>query len=609
MRNEETEEKLSTLNLPHQRGGFVLLCLILCWVATLGYPTNTTAKSELNPIEAENLLLGTDDWLITNPSNNFEVSGYAGRTSINKGDSLDLYISSTSSQVSLTAYRLGWYDGKGARQMSQPVTISATQQSVPSPNSNTGLLDLNWRKSYSLHTGPDWVTGSYLIKLKANGSGKQAYIPFTLRDDNRPADIAFQHSVTTWQAYNNFGGKSIYSHNSTNGNQANIVSFNRPYVDGFGSGELLKWEYQMIRWLEKEGYDVTYVTNIDTHQSANQLRIHKSFLSVGHDEYWSWEMRDHVELLKDNGVNLGFFTANAAYWQIRLESSSVANGNNRTMVAYRYDAASRDPILKDGSTQNDHLVTGLFRAPPTNRPEETLMGVMYGLFPVDDEDMIITNADHWIFANSGLKNNDVIPNVMGYEVDGIYGYGPDNLEILASTPLKHPTTPSRNLTSYMTIYETEQDAHVFATGTIQWSWGLDNFVRPYGGSRNFKSFAAEQVTRNVLNTFISGERPDEAPTETATSTQTLVPTSTTTATPTTTKTAVPTATATPTNTKTAVPTATSTPNPSQTTVATATATHTPSPTIDLLPNPTTPPDIQPDLTLLYLPIVAKTGPP
>ena len=82
MRIEETEEKLSTLNLSHQRGGFVLLCLILCWVATLGYPTNTTAKSELNPIEAENLLLGTDDWLITNPSNNFEVSGYAGRTSI-----------------------------------------------------------------------------------------------------------------------------------------------------------------------------------------------------------------------------------------------------------------------------------------------------------------------------------------------------------------------------------------------------------------------------------------------------------------------------------------------------------------------------------------------
>ncbi|MEM8862795.1 MAG: N,N-dimethylformamidase beta subunit family domain-containing protein, partial [Chloroflexota bacterium] len=516
-----------------------LLCILLV-VSTLGsevFAASNGRASQLqkqnnsNPILLENQLEGDDDWGITNPAANQEVMGYASKTSVNIGDSIDFHVSSKESSFSIKVYRLGWYDGKGARLVHGPVSVNGQTQSVSSPQSGTGLLDLDWDSSYTLNVPVTWVSGAYLVKLTNNNQNDQAYIPFIVRDDNRPADVVFQHSVTTWQAYNNFGGKSLYTHNSTNSDNAHVVSFNRPYASDFGSGELLRWEYQLIRFLEREGYNVTYVTNLDTHQSVEPLKQHKVFLSVGHDEYWSWEMRDHVEELRANGTDLGFFTANAAYWQVRFDNSPHNNVPDRIMTGYRYDATNGDPIYNDGDSSNDYLATGLFRNHPTNRPEESLIGVMYGLFPVDDEDMIITNSDHWVFENTGLNNGDVIPNILGYEVDGIYGFGPENLEILASTPLQHPTTPSRDLTSYMTVYETEYDSYVFATGTIQWSWGLDNFVKSFDAARNFESDEAKQVTRNVLDRFI-GQPVDTEPTPiptlestpTLTITETITPT-------------------------------------------------------------------------------------
>ena len=590
--------KLSTFRLTGLGGArpFYWLFLSTLIVVCINLPTSLSAKSHdltnaENPIVLENKLDGDPTWEITKASNNNEIAGYASATSINKGDAIDLFISSTSSEYTLKVYRMGWYGGDGARLLAGPITLNGETQAVSSPDPNTKLVDLDWEKSYELETDSDWVTGSYLVKLTNLDGNHQAYIPFTVRDDDRPADIAFQNSVTTWQAYNNFGGESLYDHRSSNGIQAFKVSFNRPYAvdQDFGAGQFLRWEYQMIRFLEREGYDVTYLTNIDTHTSLEQLKQHQSFLSVGHDEYWSWEMRNNVEELRANGIDLGFFTANAAYWQIRYENSPETGDPNRVMVGYRYKALAQDPIFKDGDSSNDYLSTGQFRHSPTNRPEESLIGVMYGLFPVINEDMIIPDTDHWTFNNTGLNNGDTIVGVLGYEVDGIYGYGPDNLEILGATPLKHPDNPSRDLTAYMTIYETGFDSYVFATGTIQWSWGLDNYSRLYAAEHNFRSFAAEQVTRNVLDKFINHPEPPVTETPTATLTPTFIPTATATNTPV----------------ATATSTATQTPLPTSTTVATVT--QTPSPTLTLEPTQEVTPILIIPKWYLYLPLMNSNG--
>ena len=212
------------------------------------------------------------------------------------------------------------------------------------------------------------------------------------------AIIEVQNSVSTWQAYNNWGGKSLYPHNST-GPQAKKVSFDRPYSIEDGAGDyLFRWEYNMVRFLEREGYDVTYVTSIDTHANPATLLRAKAFLSVGHDEYWTWEMRANVEAARDRGIDLAFFSANVCYWQARLEDG------NRTLVSYKESALSADPLANDGNPLNDARITTKWRNVPVLRPEESLVGVMYVESPVDG-DITIDNASHWVFAGAPVLLN------------------------------------------------------------------------------------------------------------------------------------------------------------------------------------------------------------
>lgn len=444
----------------------------------------------------ENLKPGTTDWLPDNPARNREIEGYASRTSVNRGGAINFYISCVEPVYTIEIFRLGWYGGTGARRVSGPVNGIGTRQTMPKAQSGTGLIECNWRTSYSLSipnsTDPtDWCSGIYLVKLTARNSKLESYIPFVVRDDKRPASLLFQQSVTTYQAYNNWGGKSLYYYNS-NGAPAYKVSFNRPYAEGYGTGDALGWELNMLRFLEREGYDVTYCTNIDTHEQPNLLRSHKAFLSVGHDEYWSWQMRQNVTAARDNAVNLGFFSANSCYWQIRLEPGGKTLSPNRTMVCYKDDFV-RDPVFNDA--QNRHLTSTLWRNDPVNLPEDALIGVMYEYNPVQ-ADIVIENADYWVFNGTGLSNGGRLPGLLGYEVDRIYGNAPGNLVSLASSPYQTDTgTHFSNMTLYYWM-----GAMVFATGSIQWAWGLDSYG---AGSEhpNYVHPAAQQITRNILHSF------------------------------------------------------------------------------------------------------------
>jgi len=305
-----------------------------------------------NPTQIENSNPGTA-WQLSNPALNREIEGYASLTSVNLGSSIAFSVSTSDSTFKLEVFRMGWYGGVGGRLLLTVNSLPGGLRTTPNPDPVTGLIECNWPVSYTLSVPATWVSGVYVVRLTGNQSTKQSYILLIVRDDSRTSDLLFGVSITTYQAYNFWpngaNGKSLYDW--APGQRAWKVSFNRPYVlgesysasspgvsTGVGAGEFLAnlqpgpvqgypiaaaaWEYNLLRWLEKNGYDVTYVTNIDYHQNAAVLSHHQAFLSVGHNEYWSMQMRQNLQNALGNGLNLAFFSSNNLYWQVRFENAS-----------------------------------------------------------------------------------------------------------------------------------------------------------------------------------------------------------------------------------------------------------------------------------------------
>ena len=214
-------------------------------------------------------------------------------------------------------------------------------------------------------------------------------------------------------------------------------------------------------------------------------------------------MREHVEGARDRGVHLAFLGADACFWQIRLEPNARSEAD-RTIVAYKEAAGDLDPLAIDRALQNNRRITGRWRDRPTSRPEERLIGVMYAADPVD-ADIIVSDAAHWVFAGTGLRNGDALRGLLGYEVDASYGGGPSTLERLGHSPFVERDRPAEKTrqTRYsdMTIYTAESGALVFATGSIQWSWGLDGYNAPRWHSLRV-SEPAQRITRNVLGRML-----------------------------------------------------------------------------------------------------------
>jgi len=474
-----------------------------------------------NLVVRENRRPGTRDWQLEHPAAAREIEGFASATSVARGGEIQLFVNTTAPHYTLEVFRMGWYRGLGARRLFGPVKLPGRVQPMPKLDTSSGLVDCAWVDPFVLTAATpgdsdDWPSGIYLARLTASG-GAQSYIVFAVRDDERAADLLMQQSVTTYQAYNAWGGKSLYKWGSTENQRAAKVSFNRPYAanaqnpdaaHGMGAGEFLTnsqphpdrygpsnagWEYNMVRWLECEGFDVSYCTNLDVHARPELLQRFKAFLSVGHDEYWSCQMRDHVEAARDAGIHLGFFSANTAYWQIRLEPSPASNSTDRILVCHK--KAERDPVIR---TADAHLATDKWRKPPINRPESSLIGVMYVADPVDG-DLIVAAPEHWAFAGTGLARGDALPGLLGYEVDAVADASPANLEVLADSPWTTLDDKSAGR-SQMTLYNAPSGALVFATGSIQWAWGLDDYNSPALRTARSNS-AAQQITRNVLERF------------------------------------------------------------------------------------------------------------
>jgi Domain of unknown function (DUF4082)/Concanavalin A-like lectin/glucanases superfamily/Fibronectin type III domain/Viral BACON domain/Bacterial Ig domain len=481
----------------------VVMTLLFAWHPAAGMAACA------NPVACENEKPGSapSAWQVSGAGDS-TIQGYATSMSVNKGETVRFKIKTTASAYHIDIYRLGYYQGNGARLQQAGIRPSATlPQTQPAcvTTAATGLIDCgNWGVSASWTVPANSVSGVYIARLVRDDNGRASQIPFVVRDDAATSDLLVRTSDATWQAYNKYGGNSLYSCTSPcpPGNPgaykgAFSVSYNRPFdgtieQDG-GRSYLFYAEYQMIRFIERNGYDASYMSQPDVAANPALLRNHKIIISSGHDEYWSGPERTNIEAARDAGVSLAFFSGNEVFWKTRWQSSS-ADGTStpyRTLTTYKdthFDAAT-DPVEWTGTWADPR-----FSAPGDGgRPQNALTGQ---LFVVNSGSSDITVPS--TYKNLRLWRNTAIANLgagqsrtlapggqtLGYEwdIDADNGFRPKGEFQLSSTTVSgvesftdygtlvdSPTTQ----THHLTMYRAPSGALVFGAGTVQWAWGLD----------------------------------------------------------------------------------------------------------------------------------------
>ncbi len=468
--------------------------------------------SRTNLVHRENARPGTRDWMLehtrVDPATQWRcpwIEGYCSHTSLRAGDTVQFFVSANpASEVRLDVFRLGYYGGLGGRQVASLGPFAARVQPDP-PIGPKRHRDCRWEASASLRVPRDWLSGVYLGKLTTAHEGLQSYVIFIVRDD-RPADLVFQCSDTTWQAYNRWPRQfSLYDDGKNEwywGGDV-LVGFNRPYGRycqifdaplSQGSGEFLLWEFPIAYWLEAEGYDVTYVSNLDTHRGDALRRRPRGFLSVGHDEYWSIEMYRNVQAAIATGTSVAFLSGNTCCGRIRFspDGGGVPERAFERVGVYGPPGGTRDFVSMDSL--------------PHERPYANELVGAHSTGPVTGgADWTCVAPDHWLFAGTGMRHGDGIPGLVGWEWHGDPAPIP-GLEILASGPTQSaPGTPNDG-TFTATIYPGPKGNLVFNASTIWWGDGLSappGYLRPkvYTEPRG-PDLRVQQITRNLLTRMV-----------------------------------------------------------------------------------------------------------
>jgi len=468
------------------------------------------AEETTNPVQAENLCPGTNSWRPDRPLGpEHAIEGFTAPVSVRAGENVKIYISTTAATYTFQVYRMGWYRGLGGHLVYSSYTVRGTRQPPPTIDAATHMVSCsNWHYPAILAIPTTWVSGVYVVKLL--GGGYMRYTSFVVRNDTRYSAILFQTSVLTYQAYNAWGGYSLYRGFNAHGlvtaeDRAYVVNFDRPYDRGDGLGDFpLLNEYNLLRWLERAGYDISYTTDVDTDMYGALLLRHRFFIAAGHDEYWSTAMRDHVTVARDRGVSLAFFGGNDIYWHVRLQSSPL--GPDREIVCYKpgyYPGGAVDPM----SAVDPHAATVLWRDKPLNEPENALLGEMYGGAVLLDVPLVLDIGASSFLSDTSLHVGSAIPGLIGSEYDRVYHntLTPSSLAVLASSPVQCiPTSlcpASGTDTANATLYGALSGARVFDAGTFYWAWGLDDDSfdpKTHIPPRPYSTPAFQQFTTNLL---------------------------------------------------------------------------------------------------------------
>jgi len=445
------------------------------------------------------------------------LQGFATEMSVQRGQTIEFKIDTRAAAYRIELYRLGYYQGLGARRVDtvQPHVSLPQVQPACLKLADVGLVDCgNWQVSARWTVPASAVSGVYVARLVRSDTGGASHILFVVRNDASTAEVVFQTSDTTWQAYNNYGGASLYSGGPVG--RAYKVSYNRPLytraVDG-GQDGFFNAEVAMLRWLEANGYHVTYQSGVDTHRYGARPNQHRVFASVGHDEYWSATQRAHVEAARAAGMHLAFFSGNEMFWKTRWEPSVDSTATPmRTLVTYKETHANAkiDPATEWTGTWRDPRFS-----PPYDggRPENALTGTWFVVNDGATGSIRVPAAlggmrfwRHTDIAQLEATGTAILPwGTLGYEwnVDADNGHRPAGLVRLSDTEVTDApvlqdwgSTYGRGTARHaLTLYRHASGALVFSAGSVQWSWGLD---AQHDRSGTPVDVRMQQATMNLL---------------------------------------------------------------------------------------------------------------
>lgn len=437
------------------------------------------------------------------------IEGYAGQRSIMQGEEIAMHVSTTAAKYEIEVARLG-----AVREVVwKKNDVPGVAYPVPEDASANGC---RWPESVRVPSTAAWKSGYYEVVFRAVDAGgkwtqrgkrtaeSSAWFIVRQAKPGTTSKILLQLCTNTYNAYNNWGGFSVYAYSSLSNNQGHKVSFERPGPSQFG-----RWELPFVQWAEKNGYALEFAANEDLEFRPELLTSYKLVLSVGHDEYWSTPMRDHLEGWIGKGGNVAFFSGNTCCWQIRAEDE----GRAFTCCKQNYHL---DPVF---ASRDFKTLSTLWSHHLLKRPENELTGVgflwggyrkSHGQFMTDPAEYEVHRPEHWALEGTGLKRGDKFggkDTIVGYECDGCelewknglpfptFKDGtPKTFEVLATCPARwHPDDAEwyekweigRTGAACMGIYT--RGGTVFTAATTDWAHGLQ------GGDA-----AVMRITQNVL---------------------------------------------------------------------------------------------------------------
>jgi hypothetical protein len=440
------------------------------------------------------------------------VEAYADQLSYVPGEEVGLCVSTSAAKYSLEIARVG---------TKREVVLTKTdlpggEHSVPENASSHGC---GWPVSFRFTIPAEWKSGYYSVTLSAEDRGGafvqrnrrtatgEAFFVVRAAEPGSTSKILLQLAANTYNAYNNWGGHSLYAYHARSKLQGSRVSFNRP-----PSSQFANWEQPLAAWAESNGYELEYAVNSDLEFHPEILSHYRLVLSVGHDEYWSAAMRDNLEDFISKGGNVAFFSGNTCCWQVRSEE------NGRALVSWK-QWYNMDPVFPSG---DNRLLSTLWSHHLVGRPENQLTGVgflfggyhrSHGQYMDGSGAFTVHRPDHWLFAGTNLGRGEEFggkDTIVGYECDGCEftlenglpkptgrDGTPQDFTILATCPARwHPDDSlwyerfpkDRQGAAVMGLYT--RGGTVFTCGSTDWSHGLR------GNDPH-----VVQITKNLLDTL------------------------------------------------------------------------------------------------------------
>jgi hypothetical protein len=462
-------------------------------------PRVTTARPR-DPLAAERARAGTPDWQVRQLGSEHEVEGFAVPAGGPPGTRVHLYLSTTRRRARVEAFRMGWYGGAGARRV-----WSSPELRLPDQNRRirtveaTRTVSGNWEPGTAVDTS-GWPEGAYLFRLTSEG-GAQRFLPYVVTSPTAAGRLLLVHATATWQAYGDWGGYSLYhgpGGPADYDNRAYTVSMDRPLPHN-GAATFLAFERPVVELVERLGLPVAHTTSAGLHGDGRLARDAVAVVSLGHDEYWSPEVRQHVTAARDHGVNVLFLGANACFRRIRFSDSPL--GAHRQVTCYKTDYM-QDPLYG----KDNRAVTNDWREPPAADPESSLTGTFYEGFPAAGS-WTVADPNFWALRGLRVRTGEEFPGIVGPEYDRVNPGFPTPRPI---TVFGHSKVICKGVRSFSdsAYYTHRSGAGVLNVGTMHWTAALDRTdhkIPPR--SRRF----ATAVTANILRQFARGPLAERLP--------------------------------------------------------------------------------------------------